>query len=97
MRAADASILRDTSTDLLSSAMVQSSSSLCLCTLCLLERAHVIILQAFERRFRVDPALALLDGQRCGVGEEGSGTGCARTPRIPLSYSRFHCISTCRD
>src|ERR1700681_538603 len=43
MRAAGASILRDTSTGLLSSAMVQSSLSLCLCTLRLLYRAHVSV------------------------------------------------------
>src|ERR1700678_3975795 len=41
MIAAAASILRDTSTGLLSSAMVQSSLSLCLCTLRLHYRAHL--------------------------------------------------------
>ena len=41
MRAAGASILRDTSVGLLSSAMVQSSPSLFLCTVRLLYRAHV--------------------------------------------------------
>ncbi len=41
MRDAGAPILRDTSTGLLSTAMVQSFPSLCLCTLRLLYRAHV--------------------------------------------------------